>query len=192
MKNKKYYYFDDEKLTFIKTNISLRNKIFLGYSILLTVFILYAFKLKTNYKDIDNISYEEAVLVIEKHKEKITEEKLYETLVELNIKHPHIVLAQALIESSSFKSDIFIENNNMFGMREAKSRATTALGTNRGHAYYNNWRECAIDYALYQNAYLKGLNEESYLKYLQTNYAEAENYYTTIKNLSQKLKEKYK
>ena len=62
-------------------------------------------------------------------------------------------------------------------MKQARARATTAKGTQLGHAYYDNWKESVTDYALYQAAYLNKLRTESkYLKYLDKNYAEAKNY----------------
>jgi flagellum-specific peptidoglycan hydrolase FlgJ len=62
-------------------------------------------------------------------------------------------------------------------MKEAKARSTTALGTQLGHAYYNNWKESVLDYALFQNAYMNKIRKEKqYLKYLDKNYAEASNY----------------
>ena len=63
-----------------------------------------------------------------------SENKLVESIQKLNFRFPHIVLAQAKHESGHFKSSIFKESNNMFGMKEAKIRLNLAAGTQYGHA----------------------------------------------------------
>jgi uncharacterized FlgJ-related protein len=81
------------------------------------------------------------------------------------------------LETGHFSSRIFVENNNLFGMKQARARSTTAVGTQLGHAFYDNWKQSVMDYALFQNAYMNKLRKEkAYLKYLDKNYAEAENY----------------
>jgi hypothetical protein len=114
-------------------------------------------------------------------------DKMVYLMKELNIKYPHIVYAQSLIETGHFDSKIFKENNNLFGMKQARTRVTTAQGTQYNHAYYDNWRESVYDYAFYQCRYLSGLkNEEEYLSYLGRSYAEDPNYVSKIRNLVKK------
>ena len=111
-------------------------------------------------------------------------DKMVYLMKELNIKYPHIVYAQSLIETGHFDSKIFKENNNLFGMKQARTRVTTAQGTQYNHAYYDNWRESVYDYAFYQCRYLSGLkNEEEYLAYLGRSYAEDPNYVSKILGL---------
>ena len=118
-----------------------------------------------------------------------TEEKLIEYIDELNIKFPHIVLAQARLESGNFKSKIFKENNNLFGMKEAKQRISTNKGTNLGHAKYDSWKECVLDYALYQATYLsKFKTEEQYYSYLADNYAANGRYVKLLKEIAKEYK----
>lgn len=105
------------------------------------------------------------------------EQKLINYLNEINIKFPEIVFAQAKLESSNFTSDIFLENHNFFGMKCATKRAFLHKGENRGHAKYENWKECVIDYALYQATYLHHIKtKQQYLSYLRKHYAEDPNY----------------
>ena len=52
---------------------------------------------------------------------------LYLEIIENGIKHPDIVLAQAILESGYLTSQIFIENKNLFGMRFPERRPTVAL-----------------------------------------------------------------
>ena len=92
-------------------------------------------------------------------------------ILDLHIEYAYIVYAQALLESGHFTSDIFMENNNLFGMKVAERRPTTAIGVNRGHAVYKSWRESVIDYALMQAAYYRGLDEKTYLDKICSVYA---------------------
>lgn len=103
--------------------------------------------------------------------------KLAQMLKDLNVRFPHIVMAQAILESGNFQSNIFRSNRNLFGMKQARARITTAKGTELNHAYYDNWRESVYDYAFFQSRYLNDLRtEQAYLQYLNNNYAEVEDY----------------
>jgi len=67
----------------------------------------------------------------------LTKENVMSYLKELNVKFPHIVLAQAIIESGTFTSKICKKNNNLFGMREARLRISNNLGTQFGQQKVN-------------------------------------------------------
>ena len=79
-----------------------------------------------------------------------SEDELVELLNNCNIKFPYIVLAQAKLESSNFTSKIFRQNHNMFGMRKARQRITTAKTEKDTYAFYETWTDCVYDYCLYQ------------------------------------------
>ena len=64
-----------------------------------------------------------------------------------------MIFAQAAHETGNFTSDIFKENNNLFGMKLARVRKTTAIGENRGHAVYASIEDCIKDYWLYNKAF---------------------------------------
>jgi len=122
-----------------------------------------------------------------------SEDLLVKTITLYNIKFPHIVLAQAMHESNRFTSDIFFENHNLFGFKMAGSRPTTALGTNRRHAYYKNWEMSVLDYALYQAAFLRPIKTEAqYLQYLGKYYAKDPQYAINIKRYLKEAKNKFK
>lgn len=104
------------------------------------------------------------------------EDSVYNYILELNIQHPEVVLRQARIESGNFKSRVFLENNNMFGMKIPNKRPNMVSGSNRGYAVYNNWQESVIDYALYQVYSGKNLSKEDYIKMLNNSYAEDTEY----------------
>lgn len=123
-----------------------------------------------------------------------SEDKLINLIKKLKIKFPYIILAQSKIETGHFKSKIFKENNNLFGLKEAKQRASTAKGTQNNHAYYEDWTYSVYDYALYSCRYLSGFKtEDEYLSYLKENYAEDPKYINKIKYIIKKenLKTKF-
>jgi replicative DNA helicase len=97
------------------------------------------------------------------------------------------------LETGNFKSKIFRENHNLFGMKEAKSRVKLALGTKHGHAHYATWLESLYDYAFYQCRYLGKINNETdYYNYLGKTYAEDPDYIDKLKKMANKNKSYFK
>ena len=159
----------------------------LGYIIALVIGIYFGVS-TTKKPIIENLQKEETQIFITEV-DTFSQDKLTSMLKDLNVDYPHIVMAQSILETGHFKSDIFLENHNLFGMKEARRRITTAEGTSRNHAYYNHWRESVYDYAFYQCRYLSRLDsEDEYFKYLGQSYAEASNYVITLKRLIEKEK----
>lgn len=114
-----------------------------------------------------------------------SKENLLFVIDSLNILHPEITIAQIKLETANYSSNIFKENNNLFGMKLPKIRKTLATGENRKHAKYNNWKDSVIDYKLWQEHMLeKPLNKKDYLYYLSKRYAEDKKY---IKKLNKIL-----
>lgn len=136
--------------------------------------------------DVSFIS-EETKAIILREADKANEfspEKLKAYILELNIKFPHIVYAQAKLETGEFKSKIFKENNNLFGLKQAKRRPTTNKGEENGHAYYDNWKESVVDYGFYSARFLCEIKtEDEYFQYLSQNYAEDPNYVVKLKQI---------
>jgi len=178
-----FYYFDEETLEFKRVNLRTLILLFgisLFASILIVPSIYKSSVIKIMYADF--YEPESVVLNVSESKNEFSEEKLIGVLTDLNIKFPHIVLAQSKLETGQFKSNIFKENHNLFGMKEAKIRVNLAKGTQYGHAFYNNWIESVYDYAFYQSTYLSRIKtEEQYFEYLDQSYAEAENYVESLK-----------
>ena len=131
---------------------------------------------------------EKEMVVIFNKKNEFSRDKLVIALKRLNVKFPYIVYAQAELETGGFTSKVFRENNNLFGMKEAKSRINTASGTQYNHAYYETWMESVYDYAFYSSSYLRKIqNEADYFEYLSQSYAEDANYVAVLKRI---IKEK--
>lgn len=117
------------------------------------------------------------------------EKALIRYMDEVGIIFADIVYAQAVLETGSFRSKVFRVNNNLFGMKVAKSRPTTALGLRRGHAFYKDWRMSVVDYALFQSAYTRKIRtEEGYYKYLSRNYATDVTYVNKLRVIVNKSK----
>lgn len=113
--------------------------------------------------------------------------KLEEYILQLNMKYPKVVVAQAIIESGHFKSKLFKENNNLFGMRLAKHRHCIAIGSKNGYALYNNWKESVVDYAFYQKTYLSKLTEQEYINAIQKRHCSDKNYNKLLNQIIKQL-----
>jgi len=187
------YYYSKQKLDF--TNVTHKVVIgILGY----TAFLILSTFILTHNSDrrgvIETITPEERMVVINENNTKFSSDTLIYMLKELNVKFPHIVLAQSIVETGHWTSKIFLENHNLFGMKEAYVRVHTAKGTQYGHAYYENWEESVYDYAFYQCRYLGAIRtEDEYFNYLSNSYAEAPNYIKILKQVivDEKLREKF-
>ena len=83
-----------------------------------------------------------------------------------NVPNREIVVAQAILETGGFNSLVFYENNNLFGMKQARIRETTATGSNRGHATYDNWVDSVDDYILWYTYVTRNRVYENYLDFL--------------------------
>lgn len=186
------YKYSDKKLTFEKVNLKKVAYVAAGVASAITL----ALTLTSRYSHqngfeagaeyaLEHMPVEEKMMVItQAHDSSFSQAKLVQMLKDLNVRFPHIVMAQAIIESGHFQSNIFRTNRNLFGMKQARMRCTTAKGTNLAHAYYDNWKESVYDYAFFQSRYLHDLKTEAqYLEYLDRNYAEAKNYDAAIKRV---------
>jgi len=122
--------------------------------------------------------------VVIREVEGFSESWLEKKLISLNVKHYKVAIAQAKLVTGNFKGKIFLENNNLFGMKRAKQRATTSTKTLNGHAYYNSIEDCVLDYAMYYSKYLSNMeSEDEVIWYLSRSYAEDDQYYKKIKRM---------
>ena len=174
------YFFDKKELTYKNVTKKLITYSVIGCiisTLVVSSLMLYIFN------DVKYIT-EETRLSILKEKNEFSSEKLKNALISLNIRFPHIVYAQAKLETGNFSSKIFKENNNLFGMREANVRPTTNKGTENHHAYFDSWYDSVLDYAMYSSAYLHDIKtEDEYFQYLGQNYAEDPNYIQVLQKV---------
>lgn len=101
-----------------------------------------------------------------------------------------VIYAQAVHETGDFKSKIFRENNNLFGMRQAKVRKNYATGTKSGHATFKTHNDSIRDYFERQkNFRISAVNDEEFiLSTVNSNYAEDKNYLSKWTNLIKTIK----
>ncbi len=88
------------------------------------------------------------------------------------IKNISLALKQIKLETGNLSHVI---GNNLFGMRRAGERPTTAIGYNKGFAVYANWQSSVIDYYLLQQFH----------KHYMTNFCLDSNYLVTLNRVRQ-------
>lgn len=109
---------------------------------------------------------------VEKFENKpFSKENFAKYVKQIGIKHPDVAIAQAMIESGHFNSNLFKKNNNIFGMKFPRQRTTTAIGERSGQAFYKNWLDATKDYKLWQEARkLTNLSKQEYIDKLDNIY----------------------
>ena len=138
----------------------------------------------TNYT-INKFKFNEVNIDSLFEKNKIEIYLLYFEILEKNIQYPDIVLAQAILESGYMTSQIFIENNNLFGMRFPERRETTAISENKGYSVYDCWTDSVKDYKLFQDFLFRNKEKtrDEYFDYLSRIYAEDGSYVAFVKEI---------
>lgn len=104
---------------------------------------------------------------------KSPQEGLMEALIYYDIKHPHIVYAQALIETGNFKSDLCLSDNNLFGL----------YNSSRGRYHrFDHWTESVVAYKDFIQRRYKP--PEDYYEFLQRiGYAKDPHYINKVKEI---------
>lgn len=127
---------------------------------------------------------EKIPVIIRAEEEEFNQENLIKEIKKIGFKYPDIILAQAILETDSFRSSIFKYNGNLFGMKVSHLRPSTATCKNREHAVYNTWQESVIDRAMWDCMYLNKIkSEKEYLQLLGEFYAEDDLYVSKLKQL---------
>ena len=167
---------------FDKNALAYREVKWLNGSYYLVGAVVIFFMILTLSAKIDSKITEDKVMVILSERNHFTSEKLISKLKEMHFQFPYIVYAQALLETDHFKSRIFQENNNIFGMKEANRRVSVSQGSQYNYAFYNNWMDSLYDYGFYCSSYLSRLTtEDQYFNYLSQFYAGDINYVSKLK-----------
>lgn len=159
--------------------------------IVLSTFVLMFFNWTIR---LDKKHVEQQVKLIITQQNEFSQEKLIQRIKEMNFQFPYIVYAQAILETNHFSSRLFIENQNLFGMKFPTQRINLSSGIQNGYAYYKTWMDSLYDYGMYYSNYLsKILTEDEYYSYLSQFYAEDGNYIIKLKEIihSQNLKSKF-
>ena len=89
--------------------------------------------LTTNF--IKNKIDSEKIELINLFSDEISKKKLvYFEILSQDIEYPDIVFAQAMLESGYMSSTIYLENNNLLGMRIPERRQKVALYSKKGYS----------------------------------------------------------
>lgn len=122
----------------------------------------------------------------------LTPENLRSFIKTLNLQHPDIVYAQAMLESGNLTSSLVKTNSNLFGMKVPSSRAKVSVKNKSNYSYFEKttlegWQMCVIDYALWQSRYANYRSKDDYFNYLSRNYAEDPSYVDKLKKIIKEL-----
>jgi hypothetical protein len=181
---KKIFIYNKETLGLEKP----KKKTYIGILLTLGLLFMLGWLTGTNKYIINKINHTTEVtdtMLI--HGERFSEAALIRLLKDCHIKYPHIVLAQAKLESGDFKSKMFRQNFNLFGMKLPRQRITTALGEKNGHAYYRDWIDCVHDYGMWSQAMTCNIDSEvEYFTKLDERYAEDTTYINKLKHIIEK------
>ena len=193
----KFYCYDSKNLSLKKESVLnniKRNYIFyIIFSTLISLLSIFLFKLlfipSISLKEVPSLKSKYEKVCIAEVQNNFTEEKFINKIKQLNLKYPHIAYAQAMLESGNFTSKIFKENNNMFGMKQARTRINLAKSTQYNHAYFETWEDCLLDFAFHRATYFSKLKtEQDYYNYLGKYYAEDPSYIGKLKSMVNKHK----
>jgi hypothetical protein len=191
----KLYKWDCKQLEMVKIKprvILISVMIIAWFSFVISV-ISYKEGLKTGKNE--KITENDVVLLyMDSENNSFSKRNFYEYLKRINIKFPELVFAQAMKESG-FKSTIWKDNHNPFGMKEATKRPNKQNGVQHGHANYDTWKDACIDYAFYQSYvglskvktkddYLQCLKE---MNYFDTEHPGNESYLSDLKNIADNI-----
>jgi len=180
----KIYGYDEKRLQYYEIKYLPKTLKYLG----LIFGIILILGLSSSNTVVKYITDTESILIV-KDENEFSKDKLITKIKELNFKFPHIVLAQTILETGNYESDMFEKNFNLFGMKEARIRINTAKGTKKGHAYYDSWEESLYDYAFFSSSYLyKIKSDKEYFQYLDKYYAEDPKYTKKLKQIIKKQK----
>ncbi len=116
----------------------------------------------------DTIRVTDTIIQKKTAKLELNETNVKKELIKHNIPHSDIVLAQAKLESSNFKSKLTKTHNNIFGMK-----------TGNSYTKYNHWSECVVDYKKRISNRYKGGDYYAFLN--KISYAEDPNYTKLLK-----------
>lgn len=109
--------------------------------------------------------------------EECNETTLYKTLKHYDFPAPEIITAQAVLETGNFKSRLFLEHNNLFGLYNSKKME---------YMKFDSWISCVFAYRKYiLNKYKK--DEDYYMFLDRIGYAEDSLYVQTVKQLTDRM-----
>jgi uncharacterized FlgJ-related protein len=156
----------------------------------LIISLLLAISHSTISMAVDNTMVLERMLKRQRIKEIKNSDFNIELLLEyvnlINSDFNDVPIRQFILESGWFRSQLFLEYNNIAGMKLPLVRTTTAIGKALGHAYYNHWTDSVDDYIHWRDYWKeKGFSTQYYYEFLRDiGYATSEKYEERLKNIN--------
>jgi len=112
----------------------------------------------------------DTITIIQQDTFVLNQQNVYKELCNLDIKYSKIVLAQSLLETGYYTSNICIKNHNLFGFQ-----------TSNGYMKFETYKDCIQKYKNWQNSYYKGGNYYTFLTTI--GYAEDSCYIEKLKQM---------
>ena len=119
--------------------------------------------------------------------------KVYELAMKSDAWYPEVIYAQAVLESSSGKSELARTCNNLFGMKKASTRPNTQINymvnertsLEKIYGVYMNWQHSVIDRILWDEWVFSGKKptKEQYMAKLGGVYAEDKQYVSKLNKI---------
>lgn len=119
--------------------------------------------------------------------------KVYELAMKSDAWYPEVIYAQAVLESSSGKSELARTCNNLFGMKKASTRPNTQINymvnertsLEKIYGVYMNWQHSVIDRILWDEWVFSGKKptREQYMAKLGGVYAEDKQYVSKLNKI---------
>lgn len=129
------------------------------------------------------IQIKEDTLITEDDSFSIDNFKIY--LKQINAPHAHIIYSIAKHECG-FRSDLFVNNNNLFGMRRPNVRPNKSIQEGQRWAKFEHWTHSVDDFILYmQYTGILNSSEKQFLNHIDKNYAMRSGYQNTLKKYFQ-------
>jgi flagellum-specific peptidoglycan hydrolase FlgJ len=124
---------------------------------------------------------------------------LYPAMAEAGLQFQNVVFVQGILETGWFnpKNPVFQYNKNWLGLKCAQYRKTYCIGTKYGHAVFESYAHCLLDYVEWQKKYMPRYaekygpiqTEDDYIDFLQKwAYAEDKQYAKKLKKILKLIK----
>ena len=107
-----------------------------------------------------------------------SKDSVYAYILKSDIKHPEIVLKQAILEIGWFQSKHLMKRNNLFAFRATKK-----------YMWFDTWQECIEYYKRWQDDNYTNTKENYYSFLLRKRYARTPAYIKTLKQINLKRSE---
>lgn len=152
------------------------NKFFEGFLLLIAFIIIFIMGCYTGYNDAKDEIQAEVIVrdTCACDRDSLTVDNVYYYIKKDSILYPKIVLAQSVLESSWYTSNVCKTKNNLFGFM-----------TKEGYLCFSNWRASISYYKDFQKRKYKGGDYYTFLSDLP--YAESTNYSETVKLIVSKI-----